>query len=252
MTIRISIAIIAHDEEATAARALDSAAWADEVIFVDCGSTDKTAIIAAARPKVRLFSRENSLAVHVNKQFAADRASGDWIFILDADEEITEELRREIPTAIASGQGINAYEMPRRNFYFGHWLRHGGKYPDTQLRLFKKGKARFLPLPVHEKLEVDGVTGRLSAPLNHYPYRSVQDIPRKLGFYAEALSESYIKGGKDPLFIFSRPFSRFISAYLLKLGFLDGAAGFKTALTDFFVIFVSILRFREKTGRDLR
>ena len=250
MTKRISVAIIAHDEEATVARALESAAWAYEIIFVDCGSTDKTAAIAAARPKIRMFARENSLAVHVNKQFAADRATGDWIFILDADEVITPGLRDEILAATAVEEGMNAYEMPRKNFYFGRWLRHGGKYPDTQLRLFRKGKAAFVARPVHESLEVTGLTGKLSSPLEHYPYRSVQDVPRKLGFYAEGLSENYIKSGKHPVLIFLRPFTRFISAYLLKLGFLDGAAGFKTALMDFFVIFASVLRFREKINRN--
>jgi glycosyltransferase involved in cell wall biosynthesis len=247
MNPRISIAIIAQNEEDTASRALESAAWADEIIFVDCGSTDRTAALAAAHPKVRLFSRENSLAVYVNKQFAADQASGDWIFILDADEEISPALRDEILGSAASERN-DAYEMPRKNFYFGRWLRHGGKYPDTQLRLFRKGKAKFLPLPVHEKLEAAGATGLLLNPLLHYPYRSALDIPRKLGFYAEALSENYIRSGRDPRFIFTRPFTRFISAYLLKLGFLDGAAGLKTALLDFLVIFVSILRFREKTA----
>ena len=245
MTPRISIALIAHNEAETAGRALDSAAWADEIIFVDCGSSDRTAAIAAACPKVRLFSRENSLAVHVNKQFAADQASGDWIFILDADEEISPALRSELPAAAASGS-FNAYEMPRRNFYFGHWLKHGGKYPDTQLRFFRKGMAKFLPLPVHEKLEVEGSTGRFLGPLLHYPYSSVLDIPRKLGFYSEALSENYLRSGKGPLLIFLRPFVRFFSAYILKFGFLDGSAGFKTALTDFLVIFISILRYREK------
>ncbi len=246
MTARVSIAMIAHNEEDTAARALASAAWADEIIFVDCGSTDKTAARATGAPKVRFFSRENSLAVHVNKQFAADQASGDWIFILDADEEITPELRDEILAALAADGGADAYAMPRRNFYFGRWLRHGGKYPDTQLRLFRRGKARFLPRPVHERLEVEGRTGRLRAPLHHYPYRTAGDIPRKLGFYTEALSENYLADGKHPLLIFARPFTRFVSAYLLKLGFLDGAAGFKTALTDFFIICLSIFRFREK------
>jgi glycosyltransferase involved in cell wall biosynthesis len=248
MTPRISIAIIAHNEEDAVSRALESAAWADEIIFVDCGSTDRTAAIASAHPKVRLFSRENSLAVHINKQFAADQASGDWIFILDADEEITPALREELSGAAALGP-VNAYEMPRRNFYFGRWLKHGGKYPDIQLRFFRKGRAKFLPLPVHEKLEVEGPSGRLLNPLLHYPYRSARDIPRKLGFYAEALSENYLRTGRDPLFIFTRPFTRFISGYLLKLGFLDGAPGFKTALLDFLVIFISILRFREKTAR---
>jgi len=246
MTIKLSIAIIAHNEEDTVARALESAAWADEIIFTDCGSTDGTAALAAGLPRVRFFSRENSLAVHVNKQFAADQAAGDWVFILDADEEIPRELREETLAALAGDQGINAYAMPRKNFYFGRWLRHGGKYPDTQLRLFRKGKAKFLRRPVHERLEVEGKTGVLRSPLRHYPYRSIQDVPRKLGFYAEALSENYLLDGRNPLTIFSRPFTRFISAYFLKLGFLDGAAGFKTALTDFFVIFLSIFRFREK------
>ena len=250
MIPRVSIAIIAHNEEDTVARALASAAWADEIIFVDCGSTDRTASSAAGASKVRFFSRENSLAVHVNKQFAADQASGDWIFILDADEEIPPELRAEITAALASGGDTDAYSMPRRNFYFGRWLKHGGKYPDTQLRLFRKGKAVFLPRPVHERLEVKGKSGALRMPLHHYPYRSVSDIPRKLGFYTEALSENYMADGRHPLVIFLRPFTRFFSAYLLKLGLLDGAAGFKTALTDFFVIFLSAFRFREKL--DLR
>jgi glycosyltransferase involved in cell wall biosynthesis len=246
MTARVSIAMIAHNEEDTAARALASAAWADEIIFVDCGSTDKTAAVAAGFPKVRFFSRENSLAVHINKQFAADQASGDWIFILDADEEIPPELRDATLAALAADGGADAYSMPRRNFYFGRWLKHGGKHPDNQLRLFRKGKARFLPRPVHERLEVEGRTGRLGAPLYHYPYRTARDVPRKLGFYAEALSENYLADGRHPQLIFTRPFTRFFSAYVLKLGFLDGAAGFKTALTDFFVIFLSIFRFREK------
>lgn len=248
MTPTISIGIIAHNEEDTSARVLESVSWADEIIFVDCGSSDRTAAIASAHPKVRLFSRANSLALHINKQFAVDHASGDWILMLDADEEVTPELRGEILGAVTSGT-FNAYEMPRKNFYFGQWLKHGGKYPDIQLRLFRKGKAKFLPLPVHEKLEVEGAAGRLLNPMNHYPYSSAHDITRKLGFYAEALSENYIRSGRNPEFIFMRPFTRFISSYLLKLGFLDGAAGFKTALLDFFVIFVSILRFREKTNQ---
>jgi glycosyltransferase involved in cell wall biosynthesis len=255
MTAHISVALIAHNEETTAARALESSAWASEIIFVDCGSSDGTAAIAEARANagqgagVRLFRRENNPVVYVNKQFAADQASGDWIFILDADEEITPELREEILRAAASDGGFNAYEMPRKNFYFGRWLRHGGKYPDTQLRLFRKGKARFLPLPIHEKLETEGPIGRLTSPLNHYPYRSVQDIPRKLGFYAEALSEGYLQSGKGGLAILLRPLTRFFSGYILKLGFLDGTAGLKTALMDFIIVLTSVLRFLEKTDR---
>ena len=239
--------MIAHNEEDTVVRALKSAAWADEIIFVDCGSTDGTAELAAGFSKTRILKRENSPAVHVNKRFAAEQASGDWVFILDADEEIPAELAEELRAA--AEKAADAWEMPRRNFYFGRWLRHGGKFPDTQLRFFRKGRAAFTSSPVHERLKVDGAVARLSAPLNHYPYRSAADIPRKLAFYAEGLSENYIKSGKTPLSVAFRPFMRFFSAYILKLGFLDGAAGFKTAVMDFLVVFVSALRFAEKTGR---
>ncbi|MDP2865017.1 MAG: glycosyltransferase family 2 protein, partial [Elusimicrobiota bacterium] len=141
----LTIAMIAHNEEKNLARSLASAAWTDETVFVDCGSTDGTAL-AARDFKVKFFSRPNSRAVYVNKQFAIDQASSDWVFILDADEEITPALRAEIKRVLAAPSDAAAYALPRKNFYFGRWLRHGGKYPDTQLRLFRRGAGRFLPL----------------------------------------------------------------------------------------------------------
>jgi len=238
----ISIAMIAHNEEKNLARALASAAWADETIFVDCGSTDGTAL-AARDFKVKFFSRPNSRAVYVNKQFSVDQASSDWVFILDADEEISPALRAEIKRLTAAPGDFAAFSMPRRNFYFGSWLRHGGKYPDTQLRLFRRGAARFLPLPVHERLEVDGPVGALKEPLFHYPYSDDEDMAKKKEFYSEILARSYELKKRSRLFILLRPFTRFLSAYLLKLGFLDGAAGLKTALMDFNNVMSSALRY---------
>ncbi|HBA61006.1 MAG TPA: hypothetical protein DCZ92_09340 [Elusimicrobia bacterium] len=238
----IAIAMIANNEEKNLKRSLSSAAWADEIIFVDCGSTDGTALAARDFP-VKFFSRPNSRAVYVNKQFAADQAVSDWIFILDADEEVTPSLRAEIRRVTAAPAAPAAFEMPRKNFYFGAWLRHGGKYPDRQLRLFKRGSARYLPRPVHERLEVDGAIGRLKEPLLHYPYTDSEDQRRKLDFYSETLTRLYALKGRSRLFIIFRPFTRFISAYFLKLGFLDGAAGLKTALMDFRTVFASALRY---------
>ena len=215
----IAIAMIANNEEKNLKRSLSSAAWADEIIFVDCGSTDGTALAARDFP-VKFFSRPNSRAVYVNKQFAADQAVSDWIFILDADEEVTPSLRAEIRRVTAAPAAPAAFEMPRKNFYFGAWLRHGGKYPDRQLRLFKRGSARYLPRPVHERLEVDGAIGRLKEPLLHYPYTDSEDQRRKLDFYSETLTRLYALKGRSRLFIIFRPFTRFISAYFLKLGFV--------------------------------
>jgi len=241
----LSIAIIAHNEEQNLPRALESASWADEIIMVDCGSTDGTAA-AAKKFKVRFFSRPNSTAVYINKQFAIDQAASDWVFILDADEEIPPELREEIKEVISSPGAAAAFKMPRRNFYFGRWLRHGGKYPDSQLRLFRRGKARFIPLPVHERLDIDGSTARLTRPLNHYPCRTVEDVERKRAFYWENLAKSYAIKGKSRLFILLRPFTCFLVNYLLKLGFLDGVQGFKTALMDFRTVMGSALLYIKK------
>lgn len=236
----LSVAMIAHNEEHNLARSLGSASWADEVIFVDCGSTDGTAL-AARDFNIRYFARPNSQAVYVNKQFAADQASSDWILILDADEEITPALRADIKRFISSPGGAAAAEMPRKNFYFGRWLRHGGKYPDTQLRLFARGKARFLPLPVHERLEVDGPVAKLREPLLHYPYTTPGDARTKRCFYCEILTRSYALKGRSRLFIIFRPFTRFLTSYFLKLGFLDGLEGLRTALMDFRTVLASAL-----------
>ena len=241
----LSIAMIANNEEKNLARSLASASWADELIFVDCGSADGTATAAKNFP-VKFFSRPNSTAVYVNKQFAVDQASSDWVLILDADEEISPALRAEIARFIAT-PGAVAADMPRRNFYFGRWLRHGGKYPDTQLRLFKRGLARFLPLPVHERLQVDGPVGRIKEPLLHYPYSDAEDMRRKLAFYSEVLTRSYALKKRSRLSVLLRPFTRFLSAYFLKLGFLDGAQGLKTALMDFRTVLASALLYIRKS-----
>ncbi|MDD2806140.1 MAG: glycosyltransferase family 2 protein [Elusimicrobiales bacterium] len=236
----VTIAMIAHNEERNLARSLASAAWADEVIFVDCGSTDGTAL-AARDFKVKFFARPNSQAVYVNKQFSVDQASSDWIFILDADEEISPALRAEIKRFISAPGGAAAAELPRKNFYFGRWLRHGGKYPDTQLRLFSRGRAKFLPLPVHERLQVDGPVARLKEPLLHYPYATPADMEKKRAFYCEILTRSYALKNRSRLAILLRPFTRFLSSYVFKLGFLDGAEGLRTALMDFRTVLASAL-----------
>lgn len=245
----LSVAMIANNEEKNVARSLASAAWADEIVFVDCGSSDDTELEARKFP-VKYFARPNSRAVYVNKQFAVDQCTSDWVLILDADEEITPALRDEIRAFISSTRAAAA-SMPRRNFYFGKWLRHGGKYPDTQLRLFRRGKARFLPLPVHERLEVDGEVLRLKEPLLHYPYTDAEDMQRKLAFYTEILNRSYALKGRSRGLIILRPFTRFLSAYVLKLGFLDGAEGLKVALMDFRTVLASALlymRTPDETG----
>jgi len=248
----ISIAIIAHNEEKKLPRALAGAAWADEIIFADCASTDST-LALAEKSKAKIFQRPNSLAVHVNKQFAIDRASCDWIFILDADEEITAPLAAEILKKISNPGQYAAFRLPRKNFYYDKWLKHGGKYPDMQIRLFKKNLARYQPLLVHEKLEISGDTGELINPLIHYPCSDDLDFSRKLEFYGEIVSENYFESNTSVFYASIRPYLKFFNSLVLKRGILDGKAGVLTAFRDLKTLNLAREKFIEKRrGRSPR
>ncbi|HQG29377.1 MAG TPA: glycosyltransferase family 2 protein, partial [Candidatus Ozemobacteraceae bacterium] len=126
----IGVSIIAHNEEAHLAGAIESAAFADEVIVVDCASTDRTSEIARSFDRVRLFWRPNDANLNVNKSFGFDQLSTDWIFYLDPDERIPPPLTEEIRRSIADTPHA-AFRLSRRNHFFGRMLAHGGQYPDA-------------------------------------------------------------------------------------------------------------------------
>jgi glycosyltransferase involved in cell wall biosynthesis len=241
----ISFAIIAHNEADILQDCLESIKWADEIIFVDCESTDNS-ISIAQNYNAKVFERKNEKTVYINKQFALDRANSDWVFILDPDERIDENLKNEILKSINSSNKINGYAMPRKNFYFGKWINHGGKYPDFQLRLIRKDKGKFKPLVVHEKVEIDGKIAKLKNTLIHYPYKNTQDIIKKFEFYSDIISQKYILSDYSKTYVFIRPFTKFVNNYIVKLGFMDGATGLMVALMDFCVLFITAIRFKEK------
>ncbi|MFA6434801.1 MAG: glycosyltransferase family 2 protein [Elusimicrobiales bacterium] len=230
---KISVSIIARNEEKNLAACLESLSWADEVVLVDCESTDKTAEIAARYP-VKIFSRPNTSNLNLNKQFGIDQCSGEWIFYLDPDETVPDGLRDEIKALLAGAPPADAYSIPRRNYYFGRWLRHGGKYPDPQLRLFRKGKASFPCRDVHERLAVRGKEASLKHPFDHFPYRDHDDVVKKLIFYAGLKAEKFMKAGRPSALGPARALRKFAAGYFLKLGFLDGPEGFAAAVIDMF------------------
>lgn len=235
---KISAAVIAHDEEESLPGLLETLGFADEVVVLDAGSSDATAEIAREAGAV-VLTGENLRNLNVNKTTAIDATTGDWIIYLDADERVPLELAAEIRAAVdEDGRGRVAFTMPRLNQYFGKYLRHGGAYPDTQLRLFKRGKARFACMSVHEKLEVDGPTGRLRTPLVHESYPTVAEYMRKLPFYIQAGADHLKRKGVRPgptnslKYFFVKPTFRFVRRYVLRLGFLDGWQGFAAAAMD--------------------
>jgi len=235
---KISVSIIVHNEAEHLEECLKSVSWADEIIMVDCESSDNT-VGMARKYTNKIFSRPNLLNLNVNKSFGINQASTDWILYLDPDERVSEELAAKIKQILKTeNDQFQGFFIPRKNHYFGRWLRWGGQYPDWQLRLFQKGKGKFPCKHVHERLEVYGKIGRLSAHLEHYPYRDTNELLQKLIFYTDfQVDFLWNKGVRPNLFVawrylFWRPITRFIRRYFLKFGFLDGFPGFLACVHD--------------------
>ncbi|NLI79376.1 MAG: glycosyltransferase family 2 protein [Candidatus Riflebacteria bacterium] len=253
----IGFSLIAHNEERQIAEALRSVAWADQTVVIDCDSTDRTGAIVREFPHVTLFRRPNNPNLNVNKTFGIDQLTTDWIFYLDPDERIpdalADELRRTLPDTPHA-----AFRLPRRNFFFGRWLAHGGQYPDLQVRLFRRGQARFPNRHVHESLEVDGSVGRLTEPFDHHPYPTLDDYLRKMNFYTGFQADFWRQEGRRPgwldaaRFLALRPLSRFLRRYLLKGGCRDGWPGYVAALGDAFQTAISYAKFLERPDRPDR
>ncbi|MEE8434700.1 MAG: glycosyltransferase family 2 protein [bacterium] len=233
----IAFSLIGHNEAHNLPRCLESIRWADEVVYVDCASSDGSAEVAR-RFTERVFSRPNLANLNVNKTFGIEQTTADWVFYLDPDEVIPPALGKEIRAMIASNPPQNAFCLPRRNFYLGSWLRHGGQYPDTQLRLFRQGRAWFPCKHVHEKLEVDGEIGSFGEAMEHYTNPTTAEVMKKLDFYSSFNADVMLSEGKRPgpgmafRYLFWTPSSRFFRRYFLKGGFRDGWPGLTVAMFD--------------------
>lgn len=237
MTMTLSVCIIAHNEEENLPEALESVRFADEVIVADCGSHDDTPLIARSYG-VRLYSRPNLANLNVNKNFTFDQVTYDFILCLDADERVPVETAKEIRELLKSRPRQAGFFLPRRNYFLGKWLKHGGHYPDWQLRLFRRGMGRFPEQHIHERLQLEGEVGRLQHPLDHYPYQNREECRRKLEFYTTLEAKYLLDRGVRPSllnafhYLYGLPAQRFLRRYFFKLGFLDGNAGWQSILMD--------------------
>lgn len=233
----IAFTLIGHNEAHNLPRTLESVRWADELVYVDCDSSDGSAEVAR-RYTNKVFHRPNLINLNINKQFAIDQAATDWVFYLDADEVIPPELAAEIRAVIAGDPPENAFKLPRRNHFFGRWVRYGGQYPDTQLRLFRRGTARFPCRHVHERIQVQGAVGTLRQAMDHYTCETVPVALRKMDFNSTFNAQQMARAGLRPTaglalrFLVAKPLSRFLRRYLLKGGFRDGWPGLVVAGID--------------------
>jgi glycosyltransferase involved in cell wall biosynthesis len=256
LAVTLSVVIITHNEEANLGRTLESVMplvrdGKGEIIVVDSGSTDRTVEIAKSFGAKVFVEEWKGFAAQKNS--AIDKATGEYVLSLDADEEISPQLAGEIeqtvqyrpavhkvaqrkPDGHIGPAYINGFWIPRSNYFLGRWIKHGGFWPDRKLRLFRRGKGRFKETAVHERLKLDeyprgsiAVTSRrLRGALIHHSYPTLSDYIEHMNRYSSLGAEMVIAKGKvsfSTVNIVLRPLATFIYNYFFRLGFLDGREG---------------------------
>lgn len=236
----LSVAIIACNEEQILPRTLASVAWADEIVVVDSGSSDRTVELARSAGARVLTEPWRGFAAQ--KNFAIEQCSSPWILSLDADEELSEPLQQEIlALLIRAAQGasaMDAYRLRRRNLFLGRAMLHGGFYPDPKLRLFRRiptqteTPPRFAERPVHENLVFQGPCGELRHDLIHHAYPTLTGYLEHMNRYSTLGAKIAIGKGKTsrswPAFVANivlAPALTFVWNYIFRGGFLDGREG---------------------------
>jgi glycosyltransferase involved in cell wall biosynthesis len=239
---KLSVVIIACNEEKNIGRCLKSVRWADEIVVADSGSTDATMKICLKHGcRVR---RTRWLGFSGTRSFAVRQASHDWILSVDADEEVSDGLAAEIRTLLKGRPGCHGYLIPVRSFFLGKLMRHGGWNRESHVRLFDRRRMTYNDKPVHEGVRIQGAKGSLNGVLWHYPYPTLDRYIRKMNQYTELGARSLqIKGEGSSLFrAFLHAAGKFGKMYFIQRGILDGRKGFVLAAVSSISVYFKYLK----------
>ncbi len=234
----IGAVIITKNEESNLERCLQSLSFCDEIVVVDAESIDGTVAIAQRyTKKVYILPW---LGFVDQRQKALSFAESEWILSIDADEEVSAELRAELLAAIRLPEAKAAYSFPRKTIHFGRWIRHGGWYPNRLFRLFRKSQGEWRGNEVHEYWHTEGERGELTADLLHYSFDNLADQVARNNTYS-SLGARGLKA-KGVSFSFAwlcvKTTSKFLETYLLKRGFLDGYPGLIISVSAAYAVFL--------------
>ncbi|MDP8216258.1 MAG: glycosyltransferase family 2 protein [Candidatus Kaelpia imicola] len=244
--VALSVVIITKNEERNIKECIKSVrGWADEIVIVDDNSSDRTRDIALEYTDKILLRKMDIEGRHRN--WAYQQAKNKWVLSLDADERVTEELKKEIAEFLGSSPKAAACSVPRRNYIANYWVKYGGWYPSPQLKLFLKDKFRWEEAHVHPVSFVDGDLAHLKSDIIHYSYRDITDFINKLNSQTTLEVQKWIDQGKEiKTFRFlRRGIDRFLRSYFRKQGFRDGFYGFVLAYFASLYQFLSLIKYKE-------
>jgi len=240
--MRITAIIPTLNEEVNIEQAIESVGFADEIIVIDSYSTDAT-VALAQKHDVTLIQRVFD-DYSTQKNFAIDKAKHNWIYVLDADERVTPELRKEILERAKDPNGYVGFNVYRTFYFAGKKLKYSGWQHDKVIRFFRKDKCKYNGKIVHERIEAHGKVGFLKNKLEHYTYRNFDHFVGKLNRYAALKAQLlYEKNRKANLFHFViKPPFKFFIHYVVRLGFLDGFPGFVISVVLSYSILVRYIK----------
>ena len=248
---KLSAVISAYNEEKNIERCLKSLSFADEIVVVDNSSTDKTAALAKKFTDKVFTQKNDPAAVDLQKNFGFEKATSEWILSIDADEEVSKQLREEIELVIKKRTIISGYWLPRQNYIFGKWIEHSGWYPDYQLRLFKRGKGKYVKAHVHEPIAIEGETGHLRHNIIHHNYETIaQFLNKTVSLYAPNEAEERLRTGYEFSYFdaIRFPLNEFLSRFFARKGYKDGFHGLILAIFMGFYHFIVFTFIWEKQG----
>lgn len=248
MTIPLSACVLACNEEEELPRCLDALGFADELVMVvDARSRDgseKIALERADRVEVRPYEGDIE-----QKRHCVGLARHDWVLIVDPDEVVPPALADELRVAIQSAPAtVSGIEIDRLTFHLGRWIRHGDFHPDWTLRAFRRSRSRFVGRNPHGRVEVEGKVVRVATPLEHYSYRDLADQIDRIQHFSDEAARALDGAGRRVRVwdLVMRPPARFVRAYLLRRGFLDGVPGLVIAVATAFHVFVKYAKLWER------
>ncbi len=250
---KVAVTVITLNEAAHIDACLASVAWADDVVVVDSGSTDGTpdrARAAGARVIVRGWP-----GYAEQKNVAAAEAACDWILSVDADERVTPALAEEIRRTLDGDPAAAGFRIPRVAWHLGRWIRTTDWYPDPQLRLYDRRRARWTPRRVHESVSADGPVERLRHELQHYAYRDLSHHHSTIDRYTTLGAEDMAEAGRRATVVdlVVHPAAAFARNYLVRRGMLDGVPGLIISAMNAYYVFLKFAKLRSLgAGRDVR